>query len=159
VSQKYIKEQNQIRGAMMRQMRMLAIFTMLATSIGFCQDSIKNPKTLDESNADNAVRVIMSRPDGMYSSWDEKSLQKYGDASAVALTKYLGEKKPNETEFYLCLVIIRASFGYPKGIINEQDRNPSTALFVLKRLEGLRLSPEQIKEIAEIRHNLLAIPR
>ena len=107
-------------------------------------------------HAEGTVRAIMSRPDGMYSSWDEKEVAKFGDASAVALTKVLGDRDPSPNEVRLCLVIIEASFWYPKGVLNESDRKPQTALFVLKRLESLQLSSDLKEEIVQTRERILS---
>jgi hypothetical protein len=137
-------------------MRSLMIFLLLAVSNGFCQPVAQRSGGVALPGAEETVRAILSRPDGMYSSWDEKALAKFGDAAAVALTKVFGERDPSESEVRLCLVIIRASFWYPQGVVNESDRKPQTALFVLRRLGGLRLSPDLKEEIVETRKRILS---
>jgi hypothetical protein len=139
-------------------MRSLMIFLLVAVSSGVCQSVDKPSDGNRPSDAEETVREILARPHAAYSSWDEKALSKFGDAASVALTKILGERDPSESEARLCLVIIRASFWYPKGVLNERDRKPQTALFVLKRLEGLRLSRLAKKEIVETRESILNPP-
>jgi hypothetical protein len=139
-------------------MRPLMIFVLLAVSTAFCRPVAQGSGGAKAPGAEDVVRAILSRPNGMYSSWDEKGLAKFGDAAAVALTKVLGEKDPSESEVRLCLVIIRASFWYPQGIVNESDRKPQTALFVLRRLESLQISPGLKDEIVETRERILGAP-
>jgi hypothetical protein len=137
-------------------MRSLMLFMSIMVS-GCCLSGAQRSEAKVPS-AEDTVRAILSRPDGMYSSWDEKALTKFGDTSAVALTKILGEADPSEAEVRLCLVIIRASFRYPQGVVNESDRKPQTALFVLKRFGGLQLSADVKQEITETRERILTTP-
>jgi hypothetical protein len=131
----------------------------MTVSGGFCQTVVQGSDAVKGSDAEALVRTILSRPDGMYSSWDEKALAKFGDASAVALTKAFGEQNPSPSEIRLSLVILRASFWSPKYVVVESDRKPQTALFVLKRLEGMQLSSDLREEIVETRKRILTIPR
>jgi hypothetical protein len=137
-------------------MRSIVIFLMMAVSVGFCQTESQGSGTVGGSEAEALVRTILSRPDGMYSSWDEKALAKFGDASAVALTRVFGEKDPSPTEVSLCLAILRSSFWYPRSVVIKSDRAPQTALFVLKRLEGMQLSSDLKEEIVETRKRILS---
>ncbi len=106
-------------------------------------------QTSSETSAERVVQVMLSRAaDGTYTSWDATELNKLGDASAVGLTKIIAGKNLNVNEINQALLIITLSFNAPRMIENESDREPRTALFVLKYLENLRVPAETKKRIA-----------
>src|SRR5579872_3031223 len=102
--------------------------------------------------AEKAVRAVMSRAsDGAYTSWDEKELDKLGDAAAVALTKVLREKDLNADEINQVLLILTLSFNAPEMIAIDADKQPRTALFILKCLDPLARDPDLKNRISETR--------
>jgi hypothetical protein len=102
--------------------------------------------------AEKAVQAVMSRAsDGAYTSWDEKELDKLGDAAAVALTKVVGEKDLNPDEIKQVLLILTLSFNAPRMIAIEADKQPRTALFILKCLDRLARDPDLMNRISATR--------
>ncbi len=119
---------------------------LLGVSFAICQ------ATTEESHAEHVIRIMMSRAsEGLYTSWDEKELNKLGDASAEALTKVLGKKNLSSAEINQVVLILRLSFDAPGAIEVESDRRPKAALALLKQLNSLKVSPEASKRIRETR--------
>ena len=66
---------------------------------------------------------MMSRAsDGVYTSWDEKQLDKLGDAAAVALTKVVEGKDLAAEDIRQILLILTLSFNAPRMIAIEADK-------------------------------------
>jgi MoxR-like ATPase len=122
------------------------LLVFLLSGLAVCQEG-----TASEA-AENAVQTVMSRAsDGVYTSWDEKQLDKLGDAAAVALTKVIGNNDLNPDEIRQVLLIITLSFNAPRMIAIEADRSPRTAFFVLKCLDHLAVDPDLRNRISETR--------
>ena len=100
-------------------------------------------RTPEPEGAESVVDTIMSRSsDGTYTSWDEKDLNKLGDASAVALTRVIGGRDLSPTEVRQALLVLSLSFDAPRLIARDSDRSPRTALFVLQYLKHLPIDAE-----------------
>jgi hypothetical protein len=97
----------------------------------------------EPEGAESIVVTIMSRAsDGTYTSWDEKDLNRLGDASAVALTKVIGGRDLDSSEIRQALLVLSLSFDAPRLIARDSDRNPRSALFLLQYLKHLPADAE-----------------
>ena len=83
-----------------------------------------------------------------------KQIARMGDAASVTLTKVLGEKKLDEIDIKMALVILRSSFADPSLVENEADRQPRAALFVLRCIERDAHDAGTKKEVTETREYL-----
>ena len=127
----------------------LGIVLFMFSGLGLCQDEPA------PDAAEKAVQILMSRSsEGAYTSWDQKELDKLGDAGAVALTKVVGEKDLNPNEIRQALLTLTLSFDAPRMIAIEADRRPRTALFVLKHLDHLTSDQDLKNRISEERVRL-----
>jgi hypothetical protein len=104
----------------------------------------------NEEQAEHSVRNMLAHV-GMYTSSDEKSFNRLGDASAVALTKVLAGNGISQSQVNQVLLIVRFSFEAPKIIEKPADRQPRTTLFLLKYLECSTADPDLRAKIAETR--------
>ena len=80
---------------------------------------------------------------------DSKVLGFMGDEAAVVLTKVLAGRSLSQLDIDISLVIFDASFADPSMVENADDRQPRTALFVLKCLNASTTDPMVKKRIAE----------
>jgi hypothetical protein len=90
--------------------------------------------------------------DGMYRAYNGvfvKWLPRFGDASAVALTKLLGDKPIADADIPAILIVMSNSYDSPMSIDEAADRKPRTTLFVLNYLSHATTNPETIKRIAD----------
>ena len=87
-------------------------------------------------------RIINS---GGYDGGADKFLGRMGDASAVVVTKILGENNLVPTEVKNVLVVIHLSFSAPLLVETQEDRKPQTTLFLLRYLE-FTTSDQKLKE-------------
>jgi hypothetical protein len=89
---------------------------------------------------------------GMYRAYNGvfvKWLPRFGDASAVALTKLLADKPIADADIPAILMVVMDSYDAPINIENVADRKPRTTLFVLSSLSHATTDPETIKKIAD----------
>ncbi len=131
----------------MRLLCALVLMTSLPLSFG------QGPEEAD--SAEHIVNTIMSRSaDGTYTSWDEKDLNKLGDAAAVALTKVIGGKALSPSEIRQALLVISLSFDAPRLIATDSNKSPRSALFVLQYLKHLPLDPGLTEKIEQAEMSL-----
>jgi hypothetical protein len=90
----------------------------------------------------------------IYSGVMRKQLMPMGDAAAVAITRVLAGRRPQPDTVDRVLLIIEFSFDSPEAIVNQADRKPKTALFVLASLDQQELSAQQKKHLTELRMKL-----
>jgi hypothetical protein len=106
-----------------------------------------------QTNAEETVHAAMTKgEDGMYRAYNGvfvKWLPRFGDASAVALTKLLADKPIAEADIPAILSVVRDSYNSPISIEDAADRKPSTTLFVLSCLSYASTDPKTIKMIAD----------
>ena len=112
-------------------MRTLTFVFLIGLSIAFCQTTLKTP------DADQIVRKMLSDPMHGYSSWDEKDLNRLGDASAVVATKLLDGKIVDANEIKQTLLIVEFSFEAPHLIEVESDRQPKAASILVAKLQRM----------------------
>ena len=106
-----------------------------------------------QTNAEETVQTAMTKgEDGMYRAYDAifvKWLPRFGDASAVALTKLLADKPIADADIPAILIVVRDSYNSPISIEAPTDRKPRRTLFVLSSLSHATNNPEMIKRIAD----------
>jgi hypothetical protein len=108
-------------------------------------------ETQRASTEDLVARILNK---GLYDGFSSKQLGQTGDSGAVAITKVIGGKQLSGREIGTAALIVDMSFASPKGIENESDRLPRTALFVLQYLDQQSHDAGQKKRTAEIRNRL-----
>jgi hypothetical protein len=104
------------------------------------------------ASTEDLVVSILNK--GLYDGFSSKQLGHTGDSGAVALTKAIGGRQLSGREIASAALVVDLSFASPKGIENESDRLPRTALFVLQYLDQQSHDAGQKKRIAEIRNRL-----
>lgn len=104
---------------------------------------------------EHVVKVALNpKSEAIYSGVMRKQLMPMGDAAAVAITRVLAGKRPQSDTVDRVFLVIEFSFDSPEAIVNQEDRKPKTALFVLASLDQGALSTEQKKHLKELRMNL-----
>lgn len=116
---------------MERPLLKLIFVFLIALSVAFCQTAFKRPA------AEQIVRKMLSDPMRGYSSWEEKDLNKLGDASAVVATKVLDGKTLSVNEIRQALLIVEFSFEAPNLIEVESDRQPKAASILVDKLRRM----------------------
>lgn len=130
----------------MRSLAIALVFIMSAAA-SYCQTG--GPKEPPLVSPDEMVRRIIEL--GIYEGQMEMSISRMGDAAAVAVTKVLVGKNPSALEIDMVLVVFSHSFAGIKQVENISDRQPRTALFVLRYLDTCTQDLELKKRIAYIR--------
>jgi len=90
--------------------------------------------------------------DGMYRAYDGvfvKWLPRFGDASAVALTKLLADKPIADADIPAILIVVRDSYGSPISIEDAAERRPRTTLYLLRSLSHETRDPKNTALIEE----------
>jgi len=101
--------------------------------------------------------ALNPKSEAIYSGIMRKQLMPMGDAAAVAITRVLAGKRPQSDTVDRVLLIIEFSFDSPEAIVNQADKKPKTALFVLASLDQQALSTEQRKRLGQLRTKLEAL--
>jgi hypothetical protein len=83
-----------------------------------------------------------------YSGWDEKELVRYGDASAVAVSKVIDGKELSRDEIRQILLIIQTSFEAPLQGKIKSDRHPRAATVPVANLERMPAPSGRAEEFA-----------
>jgi hypothetical protein len=95
-------------------------------------------------------RVIRRTIDqGISEGWDQKILGGMGDAAAVLLTKILGGEDLNPTKIDMSMVVLYEAFADPRTVEPASEREPRTALLLLRYLDLESKDAAQKKRIAE----------
>ena len=105
-------------------------------------------------SAAQVVQRIMDNGslDGHYN----KIMGETGDAAAVMLTKFLAGRNVGSTEIDNALLVLNLSFADPSLVVLPSDREPKTALFVLKSLSSSTTDAQLKQRIAETRNRINA---
>jgi hypothetical protein len=93
----------------------------------------------------------------IYSGIMRKQLSPMGDSAAVAITRVLAGERPHTDVVDRILLVIEFSFEFPEAIVDEGDKKPKTALFVLASLDERTLSVEQKKRLVQLITKLKAV--
>jgi hypothetical protein len=99
------------------------------------------------NNPENVIKRMITT--GFFEGHDEKVINSMGDSAAVVLTKILAGGEPNSTNIEMSLLVLQSSFADPRSIENPNDKQPRTALFVLKSMERYTQDVALKKRIAD----------
>jgi len=126
-----------------RQSFLATRLVAFACVVAFC---LGPPILQAQTNAEETVKAAMTKgEDGMYSAYNGvfvKRLPRFGDASAVALTKLLADKPMADADIPAILIILRDSFDSPVSIEVAAERKPRTTLYVLRSLSWMTKEPK-----------------
>jgi hypothetical protein len=86
-----------------------------------------------------------------YGAENEKQVRGLGDAAAVAFTKEIGDRRMSWTDIENFLFLVHEAFATPHAIQNQDDRKPTTSLFVLQTLNQLPLADELKRAVVDTR--------
>jgi hypothetical protein len=107
---------------------------------------------LQRTDADLVVRQALTQAyQQTYTSTTQKQLQRLGDASAVALTKIVGEKGLDEHDVEPILLLLELSYNDLRFVENDSDRRPRTTLFVLNYLDLVTKTTKLKGKISNVR--------
>lgn len=93
-------------------------------------------------DAEGAVRQSLAHANGGFTSTDVKELGWLGDASAVAVTKIIGGRALEERDIEPILLVVTLSYGAPRLVKSDSDREPRTTLFLLHSLDLSTADPK-----------------
>lgn len=82
---------------------------------------------------------------GVFVKW----LPRFGDASAVALTKLLADKPIAHADIPAILIVVRDSYDSPISIEDAAERQPRTTLYLLRSLSQATKDPKILASIEE----------
>jgi hypothetical protein len=105
-------------------------------------------------------RTLRQSIEGILSSgiWEGqavKQLRRAGDAAAVAITKIISDKNLSNHEIETVLDMLDASFSDPTWVEVVPDREPRTALLVLRYLDCSTQDVALKRKVAETRKHIL----
>lgn len=104
-----------------------------------------------QTNAEETVRTALTKDEhGMYRAYDSmfvKWLPRFGDASAVALTKLLADKPIADADIQAILVVVRDSYDSPQNVEDSTERQPRTTLYLLRSLSQATRDPKVVASI------------
>jgi|SRR5579872_2833315 len=92
---------------------------------------------------------------GIFDGHDSKVLGNTGDAAAVLVTKIFAGREFTPANIDATLTVLRSSFADPSLVRIADDRQPKTALFVLRYLDNSANDPALKKSIKETREFIL----
>lgn len=91
------------------------------------------------NDPEQVVRRILDT--GLYEGHDNKVIGSLGDAAAVVVTKVASARTLTDSQIEAVLLVLRSAFSDIHSISNVADREPRTALFVLKSLHSSTDNP------------------
>ena len=101
---------------------------------------------------ERVVRRIIDQ--GLLDGHDHKVIGDMGDAAAVLVTKILAGRDLTTGNIDGVLVVFESSFVDPRFVSTAADREPRTALLVLKYLDASTADPALRKRISETREHV-----
>ncbi|MGC2660686.1 MAG: hypothetical protein WA324_22245 [Bryobacteraceae bacterium] len=93
---------------------------------------------------------------GYIEGYGDKAMRRGGDSTSVALTKVLSSHVLNRDKIEDALYVLDMAFSNPSLIDNPPDRDPRTALFVLRYLDLSSQDPAVKAKIEETRRHVTA---
>jgi hypothetical protein len=124
--------------------RLLVVFALLLLSgSALCQ-------TL---TPEQVIRRMLDT--GILEGHDHKVIGPMGDAAAVAVTKVLAGRNVSAADIDTVLVILESSFADPRMVDSVSDREPRTALFVLRSLDSYTADPQLKQRISATRKRIV----
>jgi hypothetical protein len=124
----------------MRLLRLILLF-MVFSGVSFCQ--------VPDQTENSVATLLKQLSSGYVTGFAEKPVNRLGDAAAVALTRIVADSKPSPKDVENMLVVLREAFGRPSIVVIESDRQPRTALFVLRYFDSLTVDAELKRKITD----------
>ncbi len=106
------------------------------------------------SDPERTIRRIVD--DGISEGHDQKVIGRLGDTSAVLITKILSDKDLTSGTIDNVLVALEGSFADPALVVIAGDREPRTALLLLRYLDISTSDIGLKRRIADTRKHILA---
>jgi hypothetical protein len=91
---------------------------------------------------------------GFFEGRGIKEMRRAGDSTAVVLTRVLSDHELNKTQIESSIYILNAAFSEPSLIDNASDREPRTALFILRYLDLCTQDSALKAQIVEARKHI-----
>ena len=133
-----------------RQSSLAARLAAFACVAAFC---LSPTVSWTQTNAEETVRAAMTKDEhGMYRAYNGvfvKWLPRFGDASAVALTKFLADKPIADADIPAILIVVNDSYDSPASIEDTRERQPRTTLYLLRSLTQATKDPKIVISIEE----------
>jgi len=126
-------------------------FALLA--FAWAAASVASGQQLADMSLEGTIRRVMAT--GQTWSLDVKELRKGGEAGAVILTRLLADRTLTDDEIGNALVALDNCFFDPRWIEKPADREPRTALLLLRYFDFQAHSPGLKETIAETRKAIL----
>jgi len=101
---------------------------------------------------EQVIQRIVDR--GISEGQDHKIIGGMGDAAAVLITKILAGRSLGTANIDNVLVVLDSTFADP-GMIAASDREPRTALFVLRCLDSSTTDTQLKQRIADTRNRII----
>lgn len=103
----------------------------LAVCLGFILSSVAYSQAVNDPGL--IIRRMIDT--GFFEGHDQKVIGRMGDAGAVLVTKILAGRDLTPNTIDNALVVIEGSFADPSFVETAHDRQPRTALLVLRYLD------------------------
>lgn len=103
---------------------------------------------------EDVIRRIITT--GTSEGHDQKVIGFMGDAAAIAITKFVGERRLSNSETEMILYVLVSAFADARAIRDPGDVQPKTALFVLRLLSLNSKDPGMQKKILEARERIIS---
>lgn len=117
----------------------------LVVSIALILSSIAYAQT--RTNAEQVIKGMFDT--GMFDGHDSKVLGQLGDTGAVVVTKILAGRHLTPKIIDMSLVVIASSFSDPSFVKTPADREPRTAMLLLRYLDLSTSDPALRKRVAD----------
>jgi len=122
------------------------------------RDAASASNSLNKIDPEELVRLALSQSTrDLYDMLDQNRFSILADASAVALTKVLSNKKLTANDIDNILAIIYMSFAVPKAIETLPDRCPRTTLLLLRYLDVVTTDAVVKRRIANTKRAVEAL--
>ena len=89
--------------------------------------------------------------------WDIKAIARAGDAAAVSVTKLVGNRTLEKQQIESVLYVLKAAFSEPRSIESPENKEPNTALFILRYLDATTQDPSLKAKVSETRQSLQSL--
>jgi len=115
--------------------------------------SVAGGQQVADLSLEGTLKRVMET--GQILGWDTKALSKGGEAGAVILTRLLADRTLSDEEIASALPALDSCFYDPRWVEKPSDREPRTALLLLRYFDFQAHSPDLKKTIAETRKAIL----
>jgi hypothetical protein len=90
-----------------------------------------------------------------FNGWGVKQMRRAGDSAAVALTRVLTDRELSSNQIESAAYILDSAFSEPSWIEKASDREPKTALLILRYLDRCTQDIVLKGKIAEARTHII----